>query len=621
MPIRNRRRTEEDTETIRYEWPLMGSSERARVLDDLDEDIHVTTTHNPDGTTTIASIDPVPDTPVVEESQLFSNPNNRKFPFSIVILEKRLKLYSELNNSNAWRDYLIGDNDIKESMLHTIAGSAYAKYDLITDKDDVILYEDSSITIKREDSILIPHLGYFKKDDPRIITDCLNPKFLVINDPKYAKFQYEVFTGIDENGELICKDTYTTVPSGLNNKLPVLKISNKITGKLNLCYFVPSLLENPLFNNIYKEDLNTGIFWHYKNVPSFTKKAKITYRKYKGRTGEFINSIEGTPNTFISTLGKKYFYGIEIETVSGILPHYLDDILYYSAVHDGSLKDLDDNVTYGGEYITDILIGDKGLKQLKKLCFELSRRCLIDKRCGVHVHLSNIDFTKENIILMYAVYYQIQEEIFAMLPKSRRDNVYCRYLDNLGIIVNNINPMNTQRSFYIDKYYNDIIAYLAQKDTTDTYINKKKDHPKGPKCGYDHSTARYCWANFIPAVFDTRRSSKPVPGLEGHYTNPVQTIEFRPMQASTSYIKIKNWLLICFALVDIIENHKQEIYSTDISKIDLLFILKNCYPKDYDKLYDYVVERKKKFESGNVKTEIEDYQDNEIDNNFKMKNL
>jgi len=98
------------------------------------------------------------------------------------------------------------------------------------------------------------------------------------------------------------------------------------------------------------------------------------------------------------------------------------------------------------------------------------------------------------------------------------------------------------------------------------------------------------------------------------------------MQASTSYRKIKNWLLICMAMVDVIENHKQFIYNLD-EVISLNSILETVYGSNSKKLISYVEERKALFSqtdltaSQEVILENKDYQENELDNDFKMKNL
>lgn len=217
---------------------------------------------------------------------------------------------------------------------------------------------------------------------------------------------------------------------------------------------------------------------------------------------------------------------------------------------------------------------------------------------------------------MYYTYLALEDEIFAMMPKSRRNNEYCRRLPFIDINISNILK---NRTFSINYYYDQIIAVLSNVEGPNSTINKKRDHPKGFKCGYDHKSARYCWVNFIPAIFDTRKSVKRVDGLHGHYTDPVQTIEFRPMSASTSYYKIKNWLLICFALVDIVENHKQYLYyGNGAAKPKLSEILELCYPNNYKDIIAYYDERVAKFINSDAKKEDEDFKETELDDNFKI---
>lgn len=394
---------------------------------------------------------------------------------------------------------------------------------------NVKLMETSEI-VNVINTIFVPALGYFRNDDKRIIKDYIKSEQSLILDDRYTKYYVKIYTDISETGELICKNTYTA-SRNVSKYLP--SVEDLQNG--NKAYISEELISNSTFKELYIESINDGIFALKSKLPekyvnNFTiKHPRKVYRKVKGMFGDFERSIKNIPNTYQNTLGKRYPFGIEIETISGYLPLYLDQKLYYSAVHDGSLRDKDTGDVYGGEYVSDVLWGDLGLQQLKKLCFELTKRCLIDKRCGVHCHLSDVTFSQENIVLMYYIYQTIEDEIFDMMPRSRRNNEYCRRLKRVDIDLNNLLPNNTERNFYIKKYYDDIIVILSQKTHPDEYVNKKKDHPKGFKCGYDHSAARYCWVNFIPAVFNTRK-------------NGVYTIEFRPNPATTSYRKIKNWL-------------------------------------------------------------------------------
>ena len=261
------------------------------------------------------------------------------------------------------------------------------------------------------------------------------------------------------------------------------------------------------------------------------------------------------------------------------MPAYLQKDLHYSSVHDGSLRQEDDNTAWGKEYVTSVLQGDLGLKNLKMICYELSKRCMVNKQCGVHVHLSGVNFNKENIVMMYWLYQRLQDEVYKMLPKSRRNNEYCRKLKPIPINIENLNSIN--RNFYIEKYYNEIILFVSKNNFPGREVNKKRDHPAGFKCGYDHSSSRYSWVNFVPSVFDTRG-------------NKVYTIEFRPAPGSTSYLKIKNWLLICMALVDVVENHKQFLHKNR-ETVDLLSVLTEVYGQKANTLCKWVDERKQLF--------------------------
>lgn len=518
-----------------------------------------------------------------------------------------------------YNDYINADANFQNEYIRLYGSSRYDYLDNqipVVDDDvdtstiNVSLYEDGTNKPMSE-CVFVDHLGWFSKDDPRLVKDYCNPKASIIvdKDKMYYLEQYaEVFVDIDSSGNLVSKGDYTNrYPSTGELALPLVSIIDNSVGlgMFMTKYISLDLLNNPKFKDNYIEDIRNGRFYKTSEYKGTGKREpKVMYIKRKCPTGSFFEYIKSRniPNTYSLTYGKRYPFGIEIETCSGVVPSYLNKELFFSAVHDGSLRESDGNV-YGGEYVSDILQGDLGLKQLKKLCYQLTKRCLVDKKCGNHVHLSGINFTKENVVLMYWLYQKIQNEIFLMMPKSRRANEYCRFLDKVNISIPNILK---DRKFYVENYYNAIMMVLSKMDYNSKRVNKKNDHPKGFKCGYDHSAARYCWVNFIPAVFDTRK-------------NGVYTIEFRPMSGSTSYRKIKNWLLICFALVDVVENHKQEIY--DNPNLELRDIITICYPKNHETLNKYITERKELFADGSTGKEISDYEDNEVDSNFKFNNL
>ena len=455
--------------------------------------------------------------------------------------------------------------------------------------NEVYLYTDEIVEYT-DDLVPLPGHTFARPTDPYLTVDFItNDNILKFNACKvFDKYPFDL-----ENPKFTLQRDYLD-----DAGYPLIKIDGSVYS------FTPNILNDFGFNKLYAEDYNKGIFKLKTEITPFKKKMRIEGLKYKAP-----KTIEDKSKaiTYRNTLGKQYSFGLEIETISGFVPTHVLAPLNCSSVHDGSLRDREDNHAYGKEYVTDVLTGDIGLLKLKKLCSELTKRCLVNYQCGVHVHLSNINFTKENVILMYYLYTTLQREIFLMLPKSRRGNEYCRFLN--GSVLNNFNVadlQNLNREFTINHYYNNIVKYISNH-SNGKKVNKKYDHPKGFKCGYDHESARYCWVNFVPALFNTRK-------------NNVYTIEFRPAPGSTSYIKIKNWLLICMALVDVVENHKRFIYDTPQRSLSLNDVLYEVYGKNADKLVAWVDKRKFKF-SADEFDENTEYDDNELDNNISLKNL
>lgn len=469
----------------------------------------------------------------------------------------------------------------------------------------VKLYEGGK-KVDSDTVVEIRNIGLFLKSDKRVVKDFLVKDYYILVDQKYARSLRDMFIMYNdinaETGELInpsytvSEDIYGLHPEISSNTIKLAETNIRNT------FISYSLLSNPVFNKFYKEDLNTCKFYdiHKVDPTGLVKNPKRAYRKKLSSYYDKSKDIN-KPSTYISTYGKKYTFGLEIETSSGVLPYYFDKRIDYTAVHDGSLRAEDGNV-YGGEYVTGVLKGDQGLQMSRLLCNELTKRCNLNVKCGVHVHLGDVSFNKENIILMYYLFQKLEQEILSIFPPSRRGNEYCRNLTPIKIEPKN---MLTEHSYYVQNYYNDIIKLLSQKDVCNKNINKKFDHPKGVKCGYDHSAHRYCWVNFIPAVFNTRK-------------NGIYTIEFRPHAASTSYKKIKNWLLICMALVDVIENHKSDIYNNE--NITLNDVLTLAYGKNSLGLINYVEKRRLKF-SAEENHDLNETLDNEIEENLSIKNL
>ena len=99
---------------------------------------------------------------------------------------------------------------------------------------------------------------------------------------------------------------------------------------------------------------------------------------------------------------------------------------WWKVVTDGSLNDY----SRGVEFVSPILKGDDGLKQVDAVCRALTDfGCTVSKRCGFHVHVGvgygpSVDFYK-NLVKLYALYEPV---IDSLMPMSRRGNTnqFCR---------------------------------------------------------------------------------------------------------------------------------------------------------------------------------------------------
>ena len=323
-----------------------------------------------------------------------------------------------------------------------------------------------------------------------------------------------------------------------------------------------------------------------------------------------------TPSYLISEK-LNYTFGVELETSSGkIFPfEYPDNELNITCEHDGSIA--------GGEYVTGVLKGDAGFKQLYKICSFLSNRCKVDRTCGVHVHIGGVVFNKSFVVLSYLLGRKIENDIFSILPPSRRGNRYCGDLLDLGI-----------QSIF-DEYgyeYGIQIAYeklyeaLSNGKKLGKSFNKLKGHPQGRYCGQYHDVPfqkilRYKWLNLVPCTFNQRNWSPSKQQMSTPQTNTPLTIEFRNHSATLNYTKIKNWVLICMAFVNYVERHGKDIVSKD--KITLDDIINSAYDRNAGPLLEYINRRADKFSVGlDAKGELEDIVENiSYNDQIKMKDF
>lgn len=251
--------------------------------------------------------------------------------------------------------------------------------------------------------------------------------------------------------------------------------------------------------------------------------------------------------TYSISNGMKHTFGVEIETERGSL----------SDICEFNLKGVYDGSTSGVEYVTGVLKGDYGFNHLKGICNRISEDHEINQRCGVHVHIGG-NFNRVFTIMLLRLGYKIQDEVFRMMPPSRIGNSFCKFIPTwAGVDIN------------FQNWRNEIGRYIYAEDA-------KLDRFRNKKCRHDqYASTRYRWININN--FSTA-SGKP-------------TIEFRCHGASMNYEKIRNWVLICMAIVSYAENNQRKVWY-NIEDVTLKDVIMQSLGDNIGKqVYDYYKQR------------------------------
>lgn len=302
-------------------------------------------------------------------------------------------------------------------------------------------------------------------------------------------------------------------------------------------------------------------------------------------------------NSYNITEGLKYTFGVELETSDGYIPNFVIENLNFKTVYDGSVT--------GPECVTGILSGDSGFYQLNRITNFLSKSSKIDHKCGIHVHIGGATFNKEFTVAAYKLGLLLQDEIFSMLPKGRlvtRNKYYidkgrvqgaCAKLPIINSLDYNKDILTTDKGVIdsdIDDMYNDIYKWLSDGRSVNNFMNKLYPHNS------TYPNARYVWLNFVPCNFSRKRLLLDTTDSKRNAHNMLQkeyTLEFRNHSASLNYTKIKNWILICMAFVNYVENNTYKILSS--KNITLEEVIKFSYNKNTQYLIDYINNRKDLF--------------------------
>ena len=156
----------------------------------------------------------------------------------------------------------------------------------------------------------------------------------------------------------------------------------------------------------------------------------------------------------------------------------------------------------GNEIVSPVLFGLDGINQIKKATIALNKAgAKVNNSCGFHVHFGITDLTIDNIKNLAKTHIEIENKFDSIVPNSRRlnNNNYCKSLtsiaNNKTLAINKINSANSISEF---------ISIF---------------------------TSRYVKMNF-------------------QSYNRQGTVEFRQHSGTTTFSKIKNWILICARMID-----------------------------------------------------------------------
>jgi len=335
-------------------------------------------------------------------------------------------------------------------------------------------------------------------------------------------------------------------------------------------------------NLVYREEMSTGIYYHIslKKAHTLNRLAQID-RKFKeslpydsrGITDQYIENYDKNYNPIISPNIERYSkvlknltFGLEFETVEGLIPKNKLSLLPLIPLRDGSIAGL--------EYVTIPLSGKKGLQAVVDSVKELDKRTSYNDSCALHLHLGGLPRTKENILSFYKLCSHLQDEMFAMFP------LYKKY--NFGIKRKNYskpfptNLLNAKldsaiNSKNIDENFNVLYQYLSVGQSffdVKCDLKNVKSHPSDPQgTAKWNINTRYYAINFIPILFGNK-----------------QTVEFRIHTPTYDIDKIICFLFISAILVNFSIKHSNDILSNkeflpplNLSNIIRLFCVMNYF--------------------------------------------
>ena len=145
--------------------------------------------------------------------------------------------------------------------------------------------------------------------------------------------------------------------------------------------------------------------------------------------------------------------------------NHTDSTEHWKLVTDSSLTG---NQSF--ELVSPILHGEKGLKDLEKVCWVLELcNVKVDNSCGLHIHMDAADFTINTWKNLALGYKRLEKVIDAFMPSSRRNNRFCQGFEAITEqnIKNAVTICDLRRAFGNDRYHKVNLEAYARHRTVE----------------------------------------------------------------------------------------------------------------------------------------------------------
>jgi hypothetical protein len=419
---------------------------------------------------------------------------------------------------------------------------------------------------------------------------------------------------------LFKKDSFSkkTVFDPLSKHLSSVEFNER---KWNRSY---AISEEVAIKHGYEESLFDGMFYKLSdcaeddlirmktpNIPSNERSNTYSLdddRNYRSLLEDCYDNYDLTIPKSLNRFARfiPFTWGLEIEIQNGFVPKRIREPLGYRVCRDGSLDT-------GQEYVSIPRIGGKGLAADKKMCYELTKRCILSNKCSVHVHFGEVRRDKLYVISLWTLFFKIQEELRKYFPFSRTNSIredgkiYAGLLPDLSLKVSDFLKIKTDEEFKarIGTEFGKIYTWLNH------------GHPLGEQ--YDEKFVKETRTEIIKGKkqtqicyrvktynFTTKLPRHAVQGRKWErkerylamnvlnlFFSHSKTIEFRISEGTTNFDKILLYMCLNVAILKYAENFEKVFNQKEIFVEQ---IIKDHFPEKESKyIIDYLEVRKTKY--------------------------